>query len=87
MTRYVGEGINWSELEFFECAEEWKGSEDVQIELAKENSVIITILERKSVGLEEYGDYERPKSRDEKSKKRQRRKRKMLKWSKKKKRR
>ena len=61
VTRYVGEEINWNELEFFECAEEWKGSEEVQIDLAKENSVIITILERKSVGLDEYGDYERPK--------------------------
>ena len=63
VTRYVGEEINWDDLEFFECAEEWKGSEDVQIDLAKENSVIITILERKSVGLEEYGDYERPKKK------------------------
>ena len=38
VTRYVGEEINWNELEFFECAEEWKGSEEVQIDLAKENS-------------------------------------------------
>eukprot|EP00439_Symbiodinium_sp_Y106_P071004 s3839_g12.t1 len=36
------------------------GSEEVYIDLAKEHSVIITILERKSVGLDEYGDYERP---------------------------
>ena len=63
VTRYVGEEINWNELEFLECAEEWKGSEEVQIDLAKENSVIITILERKSVGLDEYGDYERPKKK------------------------
>ena len=55
VTKYIGEHINWAELEFFECAEEWKGSEEVQIDLAKENSVIITSLERKSVGLEEYG--------------------------------
>ena len=32
----------------------------MQIDLAKGQSVIITILERKSVGLDEYGDYERP---------------------------
>ena len=30
----------------------------MQIDLAKGQSVIITILERKSVGLDEYGDYE-----------------------------
>ena len=60
VTRCEGEEIIWNELEFFECAEEWKGSEEVHIDLAKEYSVIITILERKSVGLDEYGDYERP---------------------------
>ena len=63
VTRYTGEQVNWDELEFFECAEEWKGREEVRIDLVKEHSVIITILERKSVGLEEYGDYERPQKK------------------------
>ena len=31
--------------------------------MVKENSVIIAILERKSVGLEGYGDYERPQKK------------------------
>ena len=52
-------GMNWNSS----SVEEWKGSEEVQIDLAKENSMIITILERKSVGLEEYGDYDRPKKK------------------------
>ena len=65
-SRCTGEQIKRDELEFFECAEEWKGSEEVPIGLAKETSVIITILERKSVGLEEYGDYERQRRSEEK---------------------
>ena len=48
--------LSGNQLEFFACAEEWKGSEEVQIDLAKEKSVVITILERKSLGLDEYGD-------------------------------
>ena len=71
VTRYEGEEIIWNELEFFECAEEWKGSEQVQIDLAKERSVIITILERKSVGLDEYGDYERPVKKKRKEQERE----------------
>eukprot|EP00439_Symbiodinium_sp_Y106_P035288 s5452_g4.t1 len=69
--RYEGEEIIWNELEFFECAEEWKGSEEVHIDLAKEHSVIITILERKSVGLDEYGDYERPVKKKRKGQERE----------------
>ena len=64
VTRYEGEEIIWNELEFFECAEEWKGSEEVQIDVAKEKSVVITILERKSVGLDE-GTRERRRCRAE----------------------
>ena len=60
VTRYDGEQVVWDELEFFECVEAWKRNEEVQIDLATENSVITTILERPSVGFEEYGDYERP---------------------------
>ena len=71
VTRYEGEEIIWNELEFFECAEEWKGSEEVHIDLAKEHSVIITILERKSVGLDEYGDYERPVKKKRKEQERE----------------
>eukprot|EP00439_Symbiodinium_sp_Y106_P046168 s101_g5.t2 len=37
VTRYEGEEIISNELEFFECAEEWKGSEEVHIDLAKEH--------------------------------------------------
>eukprot|EP00439_Symbiodinium_sp_Y106_P029293 s8191_g3.t1 len=71
VTRYEGEEIIWNELEFFECAEEWKRSEEVHIDLAKEHSVIITILERKSVGLDEYGDYERPVKKKRKEQERE----------------
>ena len=71
VTRYEGEEIIWNELEFFECAEEWKGSEEVHIDLAKEYSVIITILERRSVGLDEYGDYERPVKKKRKEQERE----------------
>eukprot|EP00439_Symbiodinium_sp_Y106_P035123 s8543_g4.t1 len=71
VTKYEGEEIIWNELEFFECAEEWKGSEEVHIDLAKEYSVIITILERKSVGLDEYGDYERPVKKKRKEQERE----------------
>ena len=75
VTRYEGEENIWNELEFFECAEEWKGSEEVHIDLAKEYSVIITILERKSVGLDEYGDYERPVKKKRKEQEREERRR------------
>ena len=43
----------------------------MQIDLAKEKSVVITILERKSVGLDEYGDYERPLKKKRKEQERE----------------
>ena len=60
LTTYEGDKVNLSELEFFECGEEWTGRERVEITTSKQWNVVVTILERKPCGMEEYGKYVNP---------------------------
>ena len=59
LTTYDGDTVKWNELEFFECAEEWNGRERererVEITSDKPWSPVVTIMERKPCGMEEYG--------------------------------
>ena len=66
-TRYQGEQIVWNELEFWECGEEWTNRRrEVQVVDNVEQSVVITIMERKQVEFQEFGDYQSPfQSREE----------------------
>ena len=58
VARYDGKEIVWNDVEFFKCAEEWKKRKKIPIDLVEDKAVTIIILERKSLGLEEYGEYD-----------------------------
>ena len=60
LTTYEGDKVSWSELEFFECGEEWTGRERVEITASKQWNVVVTIMERIPCGMEEYGKYVNP---------------------------
>ena len=45
--------VNWSSLDIFECAEEWKRRETVEFD--RRFDVVVTLLERTVKGPEEYG--------------------------------
>ncbi|CAE7234755.1 unnamed protein product [Symbiodinium sp. KB8] len=57
LTTYRDDEVNWSDLEFFECGEEWTGRERIKITASKEWNVVVTIMERYPCGMEEYGKY------------------------------
>ena len=60
ITRNEGETVLWKELQFFECAEEWTGREQLEITSDREWTTVVTILERKPCGTEASGKYEDP---------------------------
>ncbi|CAE7658644.1 unnamed protein product, partial [Symbiodinium sp. KB8] len=64
LTTYEGDNVNWSEMEFFECGEEWSGREKVEITTPKHWNVVVTIMEGKPCGMEEYGKYVSPLEKD-----------------------
>ncbi|OLP76193.1 hypothetical protein AK812_SmicGene43904 [Symbiodinium microadriaticum] len=60
LTTYEEEEVKWSELEFFECGEEWSGRERMEITASKRWNVVVTIMEREPCGMEAYGKYVSP---------------------------
>ncbi|CAE7208752.1 unnamed protein product [Symbiodinium microadriaticum] len=60
LTTYEEEEVKWSELEFFECGEEWSGRERIEITASKRWNVVVTIMEREPCGMEAYGKYVNP---------------------------
>ena len=60
--------IKWDTLDLFECCEEWKGREELN--LGEFHGVIITLMEMKVKDPEEYGviDPERGKEREQRKK-------------------
>ena len=60
LTTYEEEEVKWSELEFFECGEEWSGRERIEITAPKRWNVVVTIMEREPCGMEAYGKYVNP---------------------------
>ena len=64
LTTYDGDMVNWSELEFFECGEEWSGRERIEITATRPWNVVVTIMERNPCGMEEYGKYVNPLEKD-----------------------
>ncbi|CAE7608029.1 unnamed protein product [Symbiodinium natans] len=69
-TRYEEEQIVWEELEFYECAEEWREKSTMVIVPETEKSVVITIMERFPRSVEDYGEYSSPYKRKEAEEKR-----------------
>ena len=55
LTTYEEDEVNWSELEFFECGEEWSGRERMEITALKRWNVVVTIMEIVPCGMEAYG--------------------------------
>ena len=60
LTTYEEDEVKWSELEFFECGEEWSGRERMEITASKRWNVVVTIMEREPCGMEAYGKYVNP---------------------------
>ena len=58
LSTYVGEQVNWKDMEIFECAEEWSGRGKVA--LPDEFGVVATITVRKPRDPKDYGKHEPP---------------------------
>ena len=69
-TRNEEEQIVWEEMEFYECAEEWREKGTMVIVPEIEKAVVITIMERFPRSVEDYGEYSSPYKRKEPEEKR-----------------
>ncbi|CAE7536552.1 unnamed protein product, partial [Symbiodinium microadriaticum] len=47
ITRYEGDRVMWNELEFYQCAEEWQGQKDIEMEEIEEKEKVQEMGKRK----------------------------------------